>query len=201
MSRHSEAESASRLLAYGADVTAAADSSRGLAWDLPTLASAHQITLLSPDFDDGGPLGVIHAASRAGGQNVSPALTWTSTAGAAQLLLIVEDPDAPTRTPYLHCIALLDPSMAGLDRGALSDPVAPGVRFARSAVGPGYFGPAPPKSHGPHRYVFQLFALEAATDDAVGLDTLPAAALRTLLTQSVRVLARGRIDGRYQRTS
>jgi Raf kinase inhibitor-like YbhB/YbcL family protein len=176
---------------------AATDASRGLAWDLPALAATNRITLRSPDFDDGGPIGVLHAASRVGGQNVSPAITWTATDGATQLLLIVEDPDAPTRTPYLHCIALLDASIVDLDQGALSIPPASGVQLTRSALGPGYFGPAPPKSHGPHRYVFQLFALETPVAEAADLEALPPAELRNRLTRNVRVLARGRLDGTY----
>jgi hypothetical protein len=50
--------------------------------------------------------------------------------------------------------------MTGLAQGALNaqNPVS-GVRLLRSGRGRGYLGPAPPKGHGPHRYVFLLFAL------------------------------------------
>ena len=84
---------------------------------------------------------------------------WDAPAGTAQLLLVVEDPDAPGRTPYIHRLALLDASVAGLDHGALNPPAAAGVQVARSATGDGYLGPAPSRTHGPHRYAFQLFAL------------------------------------------
>ncbi|MEU7062028.1 YbhB/YbcL family Raf kinase inhibitor-like protein [Streptomyces sp. NPDC046197] len=81
-------------------------------------------------------------------------------AGAAQLLLVVDDPDAAMPMPYNHGIALFDPSMTGLAQGALAakNP-APGVRLPNSGSRRGYPGSAPIKGHGPHRYVFQLFAL------------------------------------------
>ena len=68
--------------------------SPGLAWDAPSLQGADTLELTSTDFDHNGPLSRINAAGRAGGQNLSPALSWTRPADAVQLLLIVEDPDA-----------------------------------------------------------------------------------------------------------
>lgn len=173
----------------------------GLAWHAPNLAAAGTLALTSPDFDDGGAIPGVHAAERAGGANLSPALAWTAPPdGTAQLLLVVEDPDAPTPRPFVHCVALLAPAMTGLEQGALGDGAASAdVRLLRSGIGSGYFGPAPPKSHGPHRYVFQLFALAAS------LTTGPRAALekarpRDVLAAASGVLARGRLDGLYART-
>lgn len=177
-----------------------ANEPHGLVWDAPSLAGPDTISLRSTDFDDNGLIPSVHAAVRAGGENLSPALAWTTPTGAVQLLLIIEDPDASTRTPYLHCLALLDASMPGLDRGALSPPVATGVQFARSAAGYGYLGPAPPKSHGPHRYVFQLFAIETPLDVGAKPDALTPAALTKRLIHNARVIARGRVTGLYQRT-
>src|SRR4051794_17762738 len=119
----------------------------GLAWHAPNLAGADTLAPSSPDFDDGGTIPTVHAARRIGGEDLSPALTWSpAPAGTAQLLLVVEDPDAPTRRPVVHCVALLEPTMTSLARGALdaANP-ASGVRLLPSTMGRGYRGPAPIK--------------------------------------------------------
>jgi phosphatidylethanolamine-binding protein (PEBP) family uncharacterized protein len=67
-------------------------------------------------------------------------------------------------------------------------------------MGRGYLGPEPIKGHGPHRYVFQIFALPAAITSAAGGATLDTAKPRAVLAAvSGPVLARGRLDGRYTR--
>ncbi|KAA2252685.1 YbhB/YbcL family Raf kinase inhibitor-like protein [Solihabitans fulvus] len=173
----------------------------GLAWHAPNLAGVETLTLSSPDFEHEGTIPTVHASTRAGGEDLSPALTWSpAPAGTAQLLLVVEDPDAPTPMPFVHCVALLDASVTGLAHGALdAENPTGGVRILRSGLGRGYFGPAPPKSHGPHRYVFQLFAL--ATQVTVGRsdDALDSAKPREVLAAADDVLARGRFDGLYAR--
>jgi Raf kinase inhibitor-like YbhB/YbcL family protein len=168
----------------------------GLAWNLPNLAGPDTLALNSPDFTHEGTIGVAHASKRIGGKDLSPALTWAAVPdGAEQLLLVVEDPDAPTKVPNVHCVSLLEPSLTGLPQGALAAAhPADGVRIMRSRTGRGYAGPAPVKGHGPHRYVFQLFALAkpvSADDDAPPCDVLAAAG---------DVLARGRHDGFYERS-
>jgi phosphatidylethanolamine-binding protein (PEBP) family uncharacterized protein len=169
---------------------------QGLAWNSPNLAGEQTLALSSPDFPHEGTIPAVHASARAGGKDLSPALTWApAPQDAAQLLLVIEDPDAPTPAPYVHCMALLDPSVPGLARGALDAGSPPaGVRLLRSGRGRGYLGPEPPKSHGPHRYVFQLFALAAEP----GGTALVSAKPREVLAAASDVLARGRLDGFYQ---
>jgi Raf kinase inhibitor-like YbhB/YbcL family protein len=174
----------------------------GLAWNSPDLAGDQTLTLSSPAFENEGTIPAVHASTRVGGQNRSPALAWSpAPAGTAQLLLIVEDPDAPTPKPFIHCVALLDPSVTDLAHGALNagSPTT-GVRLLRSGIGTGYFGPAPPKSHGPHRYVFQLFALATPLTAGPRGAALDSAKPREVLAAAGAVLARGRIDGFYERT-
>ena len=172
-----------------------------LAWNTPNLAGADTLGLTSPDFEHEGAIPIAHASRRAGGKDLSPALTWSGgPTGTAQLLLVVEDPDAPTRKPFVHCVALLEPALTGLPQGALdAKNPAVGVRILRSGMGRGYLGPAPIKGHGPHRYVFQLFALarpvRTGSDDAV----LESAKPRGVLAAAGDVLARGRVDGFYER--
>ena len=67
-------------------------------------------------------------------------------------------------------------------------------------MGRGYLGPEPIKGHGPHRYVFQLFALPTAITAAEGGAPLDAAKPRAVLAAvDGPALARGRLDGRYTR--
>jgi len=151
-----------------------------LAWNAPNLAGKESLALSSPDFGNEAMIPAVHAAKRAGGKDLSPALTWSPVPdGTAQLLLVIEDPDAPTALPYVHCVALLEPSLTSLPQGALNS---------------GYIGPAPSKGHGPHRYVFQLFALAKPVTGVVD-----PARPRDVLAAAGDVLARGRLDGLYER--
>jgi phosphatidylethanolamine-binding protein (PEBP) family uncharacterized protein len=173
-----------------------------LAWNLPALAGPETLTLHSADFQHGGDIPQAHAGKHAGGQNRSPALTWTGVpAGTAQLLLVIQDVDSPTSIPFVHCTALLEPDVPALPAGGLnSGSPAPGVRLLRSGMGRGYVGPAPIKGHGPHRYVFQLFAYGTPIT-AVDGEGPPEKAKPTAVFAAVPgpVLGRGRLDGLYTR--
>ncbi|MQY31710.1 YbhB/YbcL family Raf kinase inhibitor-like protein [Nocardia aurantia] len=173
----------------------------GLAWNLPNLAGGTVFELTSPDFGHEKPLPPVHAAKRAGGADLSPALAWSQAPGrASQLLLVVEDPDAPTSRPFVHCVALLEPALTGLPQDALgASTTVPGVRVLRSGMGRGYLGPAPIKGHGPHRYAFQLFALAEPITSA-GRRLPEVAKPRDILAAAANPLGRGRIDCFYERT-
>jgi Raf kinase inhibitor-like YbhB/YbcL family protein len=167
-----------------------------LAWNAPNLAGPETLKLTSPDFAFEDTIPMIHVARRVGGKDVSPELDWSpAPTGTVQLLLVVEDPDAPMSTPNVHAIALLDPSVLKLPPGALdaSNP-GEGVRVLPSTTGKGYYGPAPIKGHGPHRYVFQLFALDRPVSVA------DSARPRDVIAAAGGVLARGRHDGFFERT-
>lgn len=175
-----------------------------LVWNLPNLAGPESLAVTSAAFGDGEAVPAAHAGKRAGGRNVSPQLAWSAPPeGTAQLLLVVEDPDAPTRKPFVHCVALIDP--AGLDgvlpEGALAAAgAAAGVRILRSGMGSGYLGPEPIRGHGPHHYVFQLFALPEALTRTAGGAALERARPRAVAASVTGpVLARGRLTGVYER--
>lgn len=169
-----------------------------MAWNLPNLAGDTVFEITSPDFTHETTLDRRHASKRAGGQDLSPALAWTGLPEAAQLLLVVEDPDAPSGAPFVHCVALLDPDVKELPRGALaSDTGTAGVRILRSGWGRGYMGPAPIVGHGLHRYVFQLFALTEPLESAVGKPLESAKPAQVLA--AAKAHARGRLDGFYER--
>ncbi|HEY7276714.1 MAG TPA: YbhB/YbcL family Raf kinase inhibitor-like protein [Trebonia sp.] len=172
----------------------------GLAWHLPALAGPKTLQLSSAAFADGAPIPLEHAGKRIGGRETSPPLAWSIVpAGTAGLLLVMEDVDAPMGKPFVHLVALVDPTVTALPGGALSPATAAdGVRLLKSSMGRGYVGPAPIKGHGPHHYVFQLFALAtpAAPDNATAASVSPRALLGAVRGP---VLARGRLTGSYER--
>jgi phosphatidylethanolamine-binding protein (PEBP) family uncharacterized protein len=173
-----------------------------LTWNFPAMAGPELLGLHSSDFEHGSAIPKVCAGKRAGGENRSPALAWSGTpASTAQLLLVVQDIDSPTRTPFVHCVALLEPNLVMLPTGALNaESPAQGVRVLRSGMGRGYLGPEPIKGHGPHRYVFQLFALPTAITSAADGATLDTAKPGAVIAAvSGPVLARGRLDGLYTR--
>ena len=118
------------------------------------------IGLTSLAFADHAPIPERYTAD---GEGISPPLAWTGVpAGAASLVLIVEDADDPTPQPLVHAIAVdLPPGDGALPEGALSvdnDAVHEG---RNSFLMTGWLPPDPPPGHGSHRYAFQLFALGA----------------------------------------
>ena len=141
------------------------DPARGL-WDRPGLRAPETITVRSASFEDGGTLDPRHRGSGAGA-NTSPALHWTGAPpAAAQLVLIIEDIDVPLPRPLVHTAAVLPPTVTQLPEGGLDS--LEGVRFVRAAFGrTGYHGPRPLRGHGPHRYRFELFALDRAIPEEV----------------------------------
>jgi hypothetical protein len=82
-------------------------------------------------------------------------------------VLIVQDPDVPVGKPATHALTLgIDPSLGGIPENGLTDP-SPirGLKHGKGTLGHrGWAGPKPPRSHGPHSYVFQLFALDYQLD-------------------------------------
>jgi Raf kinase inhibitor-like YbhB/YbcL family protein len=165
-----------------------------LSWNAPGLCDAPAtIVLTSPDFVDGGAMSR-RSAGKGVGDNLSPPLAWSNVpAEARALVLIMEDPDVPLRRPVVHLIAGIAPERSSLAAGALTPGADPALSFGRGFGGRvGYAGPRPVRGHGPHRYVFQLYALAAPLDAMPDLAGL-LAGIRD------RVLARGRLTGIYER--
>ncbi|WP_405138968.1 YbhB/YbcL family Raf kinase inhibitor-like protein [Nocardia sp. NBC_01388] len=170
------------------------------AWNLPNLHGPELLTLTSEHFAHGAAIPLQQCAKAIGGDDLSPHLAWTPPPpGTAQLLLVVEDIDVPIAKPAVHCAALIDPSLAHLDPGALSAKrPAAGVQLLRSTIGRGYHGPAPLKGHGPHHYIFQLFALSDPVGSAT--DAPHRARPRVLLPRiTAPVLDRARLTGIVER--
>jgi Raf kinase inhibitor-like YbhB/YbcL family protein len=167
-----------------------------LVWARAGLQAPENFTLTSPAFGHGTAIPDKHRG-RLFGANISPALNWTQPpAGTAELVLIVQDPDVPFGKPATHALTLgIDPSLTGIPENALANPSPiPGLRHGKGGLGHrGWAGPMPIRSHGPHTYVFQLFALDqaAALSAGVTLDAVIAAV-------TGHVIGRARLDGTYE---
>lgn len=170
---------------------------RHLAWNMPALADAPDtIAISSSAFAAGAPIPARHAGIGAG-DNISPPLAWSGVPRqAAELVLFIEDPDAPLPRPVVHVLATgIAPLWQGLPEGALSLPGDPGLRLGRGSFGRrGYAGPRPVRGHGPHRYIFQIVAI----DRPLVLDAAPDR-VAVLAMIAGHVLARGRLVGTYER--
>ncbi|SEN16366.1 hypothetical protein SAMN02799625_00852 [Methylobacterium sp. UNC300MFChir4.1] len=143
------------------------------------------VTLSSPAFADGA--------------GVSPPLAWSGLpAGTAALVLLVEDAGSPTPRPLVHLIAWsVPPEPAGLPEGALPGPGHAGTVAAvgrNSFLRAEWLPPDPPTGHGPHPYLFQIYALR----QPLALAEAPG---RGALIEAMRnqVLAKGILTGVYHR--
>ena len=118
---------------------------RRLVWNDPRLDAPVTLHLASPAFADGGSMPP-RSAGAGVGDNTSPALDWTGVpAEAAELALILQDPDAPLPRPVTHLIAYgIDPSDRGAAEGALEAGRESSIRLGRGSFGRvGYQGPRP----------------------------------------------------------
>jgi len=154
------------------------------------------IDLSSPAFANGGRLPPRFTAD---GEGVSPPLVWGPVPERAQsLALIVEDPDAPAREPFVHAIVWgLPRDTHRIEEGAIrADGLGSGGKDVgfNSYLFEGWLPPDPPTGHGEHQYAFQLFALSTSR----GLRSNPGRS--TLLkAMSGHVLAAGLLTGTYSR--
>jgi len=155
--------------------------------------------LTSSAFEDGETIPKRHTAD---GEDLSVPLAWTAPPdGCAELVLVVDDPDAPRPEPWVHWLLYgIAPEVRSLEEGVprkerLDRPAgAAQGRNSWKSDNLGYRGPAPPEGHGPHRYRFTLYALDTGLDVAPGADV---EALRAAM--GGHVLDRSRLTGVYER--
>lgn len=138
-----------------------------------------RLTLASDSFKDGAIIPFTNRAEK-GNPNLSPELHWGNVpVGTEQLLVVVEDVDAPFSVPTIHMAALLDPIMTKLAVGAMTAQNRE-LQFVPGRKGRiGYYGPRPLAGHGAHRYYFWLLALDAeynVADYNTFADLIPALA-------------------------
>ncbi|WP_395650723.1 YbhB/YbcL family Raf kinase inhibitor-like protein [Brevundimonas sp.] len=119
-------------------------------------------TLTSNDITDGG---VLPDAQVQALGNTSPHLAWSGAPeGTKSYAITCYDPDAPTGSGFWHwTVANITADVSEIPTGG---PVPSGAVEGRTDYGPaGFGGAAPPPGHGPHRYIFTVFAVDVETLD------------------------------------
>jgi len=122
------------------------------------------------------------------GQEINPPLTIEGVPKEAKtLVLIVDDPDAPSGT-FDHWVVWNIPA----SMGKIGENNVPGIEGMNGARQIGYFGPCPPS--GTHRYFFKVYALDTELSLAVG-------SKKRDVEKAIQnhVLAKGELMGIYSR--
>jgi len=151
-------------------------------------------------FEPGGPIPQKYTGE---GEDVSPALSWSGTPeGTKQIALICDDPDAPTKDPWVHWVIFAIPADAkGLPEGVPRDAELTSPAGAKQGLNSwpkdniGYRGPMPPPGDGVHHYHFKVYALDAPVDLAPGKATKEA----LLKAMEGHILAQAEVVGTYER--
>jgi Raf kinase inhibitor-like YbhB/YbcL family protein len=157
------------------------------------------IEVTSPAFKNGEPIPARYTVS---GEEISPPLKWSNLPdGAREIVLMMEDYDVPLPKPVVHLIAYgLSPASKGLVEGALPTPNVRGVdpipRLGRNTLGfQRYEGPAALPGHGPHHYVFEVFALGRTLNFKA-----PPNKHEMVAAMEAIVLGTGRLTGTFERS-
>jgi hypothetical protein len=128
------------------------------------LPQVPSFTLTSNDIVDGKPLALAHVNPGAGGENVSPHLSWSGAPeGTKGYAVTAFDPDAPTGSGAWHWLLVnLPATVTELPQGAgtKAEPETGGFHARNDLGGHGYDGAAPPPGDQPHRYLFAVHALD-----------------------------------------
>jgi Raf kinase inhibitor-like YbhB/YbcL family protein len=117
-------------------------------------------TLTSNGFTDGGALPDAQVQAKG---NRSPQLSWSGAPeGTKSFAVTCYDPDAPTGSGFWHwTVANIPAEVTELPEGASPADLPTGAVEGRTDFGePGFGGAAPPPGHGPHRYIFTVFAVD-----------------------------------------
>jgi Raf kinase inhibitor-like YbhB/YbcL family protein len=170
--------------------------------DLPQMP---WFTLTSQDLTDGDEVPVAQRSGifGAGGEDVSPQLSWTGApAGTKSFAVTVYDPDAPTASGFWHWAVVDIPAdVSSLPRGA-GNPDGSGLptgafQLRNDGNIAGYIGAAPPPGHGRHQYHVVVHAVDV---ESLGIpaDATPAFLGFNLFSHT---LARARIVSWYASSS
>lgn len=153
------------------------------------------LTVTSEQFTEGQPIPRSAAHQLAGGENLSPQLSWAGApAGTRSYAITCYDPDAPTDIGFVHWVLFdLPASVTSLPQGAGGNPPAGSVEGYTDFCASGYGGMAPPPGL-PHHYTFTVWALDV---EATGLDSSATYAFFRFNTGS-HVLAKGSLMGTFQ---
>jgi Raf kinase inhibitor-like YbhB/YbcL family protein len=149
-------------------------------------AGGAKMKITSSAFQDGGN---IPSKFTCDGGDASPPLQIADVpSGAKSVVLVVDDPDAPSGLFTHWMVWNISPQTNAIAEGTTPKGVHGTNDFGKS----GYGGPCPPS--GTHRYYFKIFALDRELD-------LPSGAKRSQLDAAMKghVVAQGELMGRYSR--
>ena len=149
-------------------------------------AGGAKMKITSSAFQEGGN---IPSKFSCDGADTSPPLQISDIpSGAKSLVLIIDDPDAPSGLFTHWAVWNISPQTSTITEGSTPKGVQGTNDFGKS----GYGGPCPPS--GTHRYYFKIFALDRELD-------LPFGAKRGQLDAAMKshVVAQGELMGRYSR--
>lgn len=125
------------------------------------LTTKQIMILSSPNFNNNE---LIPAKFTCQGQNISPELEISEVPeDTKSLVLIMEDPDAPSGTWVHWLVWNIDPKSKVIPENSVPKEA---VQGNNSWSEPAYGGPCPPS--GAHRYFFKLFALKAKLNLSAG---------------------------------
>ena len=160
-----------------------------------------KFTISSSAFRDGEKIPALYTID---GSGLFPKLTWSDLPdGCKSLILVVEDPDAPTSNPFVHGFLYNIPTKLNTlpedsfsARGAHESLREAGVRAGKNSVSKvAYMPPSPPPGHGTHHYHFQMIAV----DTMLELPTEPPSLDELKEAIEGHVVGTGEIVGVYER--
>lgn len=164
-------------------------------------ALAAEFVLSSTEVKSGSPMAVAQALTACGGQNISPALSWSGEpSGTQSFAVTIYDPDARAGADWWHWLVFNIPATVhGLAAGAGSKgsrDLPAGAKEGRNDFGVSqYSGPCPPVGAHAHHYEITVYAVKVAR---LPLDsTASGAAVSSELRSNT--LATATIVGRYER--
>jgi Raf kinase inhibitor-like YbhB/YbcL family protein len=148
------------------------------------------LTVTSPGFADGATIPVKYTCTAS--HPVSPPLAWSGVpSGTAELILLVEDPDAPPGG-FVHWVVYgIPPDTRELAEGSLPSAAEQGANGRNQDQ---WQGPCPPPGAAPHHYRFTLTAVSKSLGLAPG-----ATAAQVKAAMAGSIIAQGLLVGRYGR--
>jgi Raf kinase inhibitor-like YbhB/YbcL family protein len=162
-----------------------------------TATTGPTLSVSSTAFGEGG---FIPLENSGYGKNRAPEVHWSAGPDKTRAyVLIVEDPDAGGAQPLLHWLAYdIAPPLTQLpaktrNAKTVDEPGPPFSQGVNDHGGLGWTGPHPPVGEAPHRYRFQVFALDRKTGVKPGADR--EAVLRAM---KGHVIARGETIGLFR---
>ncbi|MFP3467345.1 YbhB/YbcL family Raf kinase inhibitor-like protein [Leifsonia sp. SIMBA_070] len=133
---------------------------------LERFGAVPSFSVSSTDVTDGEPLARAHWAADAGGDDVSPQLSWSGfPAETKSFAVTIHDPDAPTGSGFWHWavynipVSVTElPAKAGAEGGGNLPQGA--AMLSNELRSKSFTGAAPPPGTGTHRYDIVVHALD-----------------------------------------